>query len=90
MLLIVGSIALFLARGLNYGIDFKGGVNLYMQSSAGPIDLAQARSAISGTVTGELKVKEFGAPTDIVVSIERQEGGAEEQNACASHRSLCA
>jgi len=79
-LLIAGSMALFFVKGLNYGIDFKGGVNLYMQSSAGPVDIAKARSAIAGTVSGELKVKEFGAPTDIVVAIERQEGDAEAQN----------
>jgi preprotein translocase subunit SecF len=79
ILLIIGSMALFATRGLNYGIDFKGGVNLYMNSTIA-VDLEKARAAIKDTVSGELKVKEFGAPTDIVVGIERQDGGAEAQN----------
>ena len=80
-LLIVASIALFFSRGLNYGIDFKGGVNLFMQTSDGTsADVSRIRTISDDNVDGEVKVKEFGDKTDVLISIEKQPGGSKEQN----------
>ena len=76
-LLIVASIALFFSRGLNYGIDFKGGVNLFMQTSDGTsADVSRIRTISTDNVVGEVKVKEFGEKTDVLISIEKQPGGS--------------
>ncbi len=79
-LLLVASITLFFTRGLNYGIDFKGGVNLYMQSTTGKADVPRIRLISGENALGEVKVKEFGGPSDVVISIEEQPGGAKAQN----------
>jgi len=78
--LLVASAVLFFSRGLNYGIDFRGGLNLYMQSESGPADITKIRSVIRGIVEGEPKVKEFGENTDVEIGIRRQSGGSEGQN----------
>jgi preprotein translocase subunit SecF len=80
-LLIIASIVLFFVDGLNYGIDFKGGVNLYMQTSDGSnADVPRIRRISGNNVIGEVKVKEFGEKTDIVIAIEEQPGDAHAQN----------
>ena len=79
--LLVASVALFFSRGLNYGIDFKGGVNLFMQAENGAAaDISRIRTISAATVVGEVKVKEFGEKTDVLISIEKQPGGSKEQN----------
>jgi len=80
-LLLVGSIVLFFSRGLNYGIDFKGGVNLFMQAENGATaDISRIRTISAANVVGEVKVKEFGSKSDVLISIEKQPGGSQEQN----------
>jgi len=81
VLLIVASIVLFFTRGLNYGIDFKGGMNLYMQSQEGPADIARIRQITGNTVVGEVKAKEFGSRADVEISFELQPGDAKAQSA---------
>jgi len=80
VLLILASIALFFTRGLNYGIDFKGGMNLYMQSQEGPADIARIRQITGDTVVGEVKAKEFGSNIDVEISFELQPGGSKAQS----------
>jgi len=80
IMLIIASIILFFSRGLNYGIDFKGGMNLFMQSTSGPADIARIRSISADNAIGEVKVKEFGTNTDVVISIELQPGDAKAQS----------
>jgi len=78
--MLLASAVLFFTRGLNYGIDFRGGVNLYMQSEGGPADITEIRSVVSGLVEGKAKVKQFGDDTDVEIGIRRQSGGSDGQN----------
>ncbi len=43
---VVGSLALFGVKGLNLGIDFKGGSAIEVQSIEGPADIAQLRQIV--------------------------------------------
>ncbi len=81
MLMILASATLFFTRGLNYGIDFQGGINLTVQSETGAADIPAIRSELAKLGLGDVKVKEFGAASDALISVVRQPGGAEEQNA---------
>jgi preprotein translocase subunit SecF/SecD/SecF fusion protein len=69
------SLGLFFFRGLNYGVDFKGGSMIEVQSAAGPADLASMREKLGGLGLGGVQIQQFGAPTDVLIRIEEQPGG---------------
>jgi SecD/SecF fusion protein len=64
-------------KGFNLGIDFKGGTAIEIQHTGGPADAGQVRSLLEELDLGEVQVQGFGAPEDILVRIEAQEGGAD-------------
>ena len=76
--LVSASILLFFAQGLNYGIDFRGGI-LIEVGTPEPADLGRIRSTLGGLGLGDVAIQEFGAPTDVLVRIERQPGDATAQ-----------
>ena len=73
------SLGLFLTRGLNYGVDFKGGSMIEVQSKDGPADLTGMREKLNKLGLGGVQVQLFGAPTDVLIRIEQQPGGDKEQ-----------
>jgi preprotein translocase SecF subunit len=75
---VVASIVLFFVHGLNYGIDFRGGI-LIEVGTPEPADLGRIRSTLGGLGLGDVAIQEFGAPTDVLVRIERQPGDASAQ-----------
>jgi len=78
-LLIITSIAMVLTRGLNFGIDFKGGILIEVRTEDGPANIAKMRGQISALNLGDFSLQEFGEPTDVLIRIQRQEGGEEAQ-----------
>jgi len=77
-ILLIASIGLFFARGLNYGIDFLGGILMEVQTPS-VVDTSEMRSRLEGLGLGEITLQEFGAPDTVLIRIERQTGGEEEQ-----------
>ncbi len=87
---IVASIALFLVMGLNFGIDFRGGILVEVRTE-GPADIEAMRSTLSDLGLGEISLQEFGQETDVLIRIQRQEGGdAEQQIAVEAVRDVMA
>jgi preprotein translocase subunit SecF len=73
-ILCVASIILFAYKGLNYGIDFKGGSVLTIRTEQAA-DLDALRSTLGGLGLGDVELQEFGSPRDVLVKIEGQSGG---------------
>ncbi len=77
---IVVSIGLFSTMGLNYGVDFKGGTMVEVQTKSGaPADLQAMRSQLSSLGLGDLQIQSFGTTNDVLIRIEQQPGGEEAQ-----------
>ncbi len=83
-ILVIASMALFATKGLNYGIDFKGGT-LIEVSTQGPANLGQIRSLLLEMNLGDVQVQEFGADDTVLIVIESQPGGSAEQQAVAAN-----
>jgi len=77
-LLVAASLGLFLTKGLNYGIDFKGGILIEVRTTDGTT-ISDLRTDLSNLGLGEVSLQEFGAPDDILIRIQRQDGGDEAQ-----------
>jgi len=72
--LILGSAGLFGSNGLNYGIDFQGGIVIEVKTD-GPASIGEMRGNLSGLGIGEIALQEFGAPDEVLIRIQKQEGG---------------
>ena len=73
------SLGLFFVLGLNYGVDFKGGSMLEVQSNAGAADISALRDRLGKIGVGAVQIQSFGAPTDLLIRVEQQPGGEGEQ-----------
>jgi preprotein translocase subunit SecF len=71
--LIVAALASFVARGLNLGIDFTGGVVLELQFPQ-PADLEQVRGAVEKAGFAHAAVQSFGSSRDVMVRLLPQAG----------------
>lgn len=71
----LGSLLLFFTMGLNYGVDFKGGSLVEVQSQSGPADIAGMRDKLGKLGLGSVQIQQFGAPTDLLIRVEEQPGG---------------
>jgi preprotein translocase subunit SecF len=69
------AITLFFTHGLNFGIDFKGGTLLEIQSKSGPADLAKLRSELGALGFGDVQLQQFGGPANVLIRIAEQPGG---------------
>ena len=65
-------------NGLNLGIDFKGGILIEAKSQQ-VVNVSELRDLLGSLNLGEVSLQEFGSPNDILIRIQRQEGGEEVQ-----------
>jgi SecD/SecF fusion protein len=84
LVLSFASIVLFFTPGLNYGVDFRGGIQMEVVTE-GEADLAAFRSQLGELGLGEVGLQEFGSPNHLLVRIERQAGGEEAQTAAVEN-----
>lgn len=74
------SVVLLFAKGLNFGIDFEGGILMEVGSEK-PADISDMRITLGGLGLGEVTLQEFGSNTEVLIRIERQPGDADAQQA---------
>lgn len=71
IIIILGVISIFI-RGLQFGIDFKGGSEIAIEFSK-PIEIGKIRSHVENIGLGNVEVKTFGGSTGILLRTELQE-----------------
>ena len=67
------SLILIFFKGLNFGIDFKGGTLIELRVESNNIKINDIRSAFSNMDLGDLNVKEFGKKGDYLIKFEKKE-----------------
>ena len=65
------SVVLFFYPGLNLGVDFRGGVVVELRG-AQPLPAETIRAAFAPLGFGDLRVQEFGSPTDVLVRFDNK------------------
>ena len=71
--LILISIVLLLFKGLNYGVDFKGGTLIELRATDQQISIFQLRKSFLNMNLGDVNVKEFGKNNDFLIKFEKKE-----------------
>jgi len=72
-LLSILSVVLYFHPGLNYGIDFKGGIVIEARTQA-PADFPAIRGMLQTLNVGQAGLQQFGSPNDVLIRLERQPG----------------
>ena len=66
------SVILILFKGLNYGIDFKGGTLIELRADKENINISEIRNSLNTMNLGDINVKEFGKKSDYLIKIEQK------------------
>jgi len=68
------SILFIFFKGLNYGIDFKGGTLIELRADNENVKISDLRSALNSMNLGDVNVKEFGKKGDYLIKVEEKQG----------------
>jgi len=71
--LVIFSIILLLFKGLNYGVDFKGGTLIELRATDKQITISQLRQSFLNMDLGDISVKEFGKNNDFLIKFEKKD-----------------
>ncbi len=71
--LIVISLMLLIFKGLNFGIDFKGGTLIELRSTETKINVSSLRDNLKQMNLGDVSVKKFGNNKDYLIKFENKE-----------------
>ena len=68
--LVVISLLFLIFKGLNFGIDFKGGTLIELRSTDSKINVSSLRDKLNQMNLGDVSVKKFGNKTDFLIKFE--------------------
>jgi len=80
-LISVLTVVMLMTVGLNFGIDFKGGTLMEIQSKTGQADVGKVRQTAESFGFGEVEVQEFGTAGGVSLRFAIQPGGEAAQSA---------
>tara|TARA_B100001123_G_C15101765_1_gene943838 strand:+ start:40 stop:954 length:915 start_codon:yes stop_codon:yes gene_type:complete len=70
LILIIFSVLTIIFKGLNLGVDFKGGTLIEMRTEKSTTNIAEIRQSFLRMNLGDVTVKKFGKENDYLVKIE--------------------
>ena len=72
LILITVSLLLLLLKGLNYGVDFKGGTLIELRTIDDQITISKLRKSLLIMNLGDVSVKKFGNENDFLIKFEKK------------------
>ncbi len=72
-ILVVISLCLLIFKGLNFGVDFKGGTLIELRANDKQITISSLRSAFSNMNLGDVAIKKFGKDSDYLIKFEKKD-----------------
>ncbi len=78
LLIFTMSVLFILFKGLNYGIDFKGGTLIELRTDSKNVNISEIRSSLNSMNLGDVNVKEFGKEGDYLIKVEQKTGNNNE------------
>lgn len=79
--LMLVAIGLTAVQGLNFGVDFRGGILMEVRTEAETADVGAFRTTLGGLGLGDVSIQTFGQPDTLLINVQEQDGGAEAQQA---------
>ena len=73
LILIAVSLLLLLFKGLNYGVDFKGGTLIELRTTDKTISITELRKSFIKMNLGDVSVKNFGNENDFIIKFEKKD-----------------
>ena len=70
LILIIFSLFILIFKGLNLGVDFKGGTLIEIRTETSTVNIAEIRQSFLKMNLGDVTVKKFGKQKDYLVKIE--------------------
>ena len=74
--LVVVSVLLLFFKGLNFGVDFKGGTLIELRSNDKNINVTSLRQSFNKMNLGDFNIKKFGNENDFLIKIEKKDTSA--------------
>ena len=75
--LVIISILLLSLKGLNFGVDFKGGTLIELRANDKNINVTSLRQSFRSMNLGDFNVKKFGNESDFLIKIEKKDTSAD-------------
>ena len=72
IILVTLSILTLLLKGLNFGVDFKGGTLIELRTNDNKINISILRKSFNEMNLGDLNIKKFGNDTDYLIKFEKK------------------
>ena len=77
LILVILSLVVILIKGLNLGVDFKGGTLIELRIDNSAVNISEIRQSFLKMNLGDVNVKKFGKENDYLVKIEQLESDGE-------------
>ena len=71
--LVILSILLLIFKGLNFGVDFKGGTLIELRAKDNQTNVSILRDAFNKMNLGDVSIKKFGEENDFLIKIEKKD-----------------
>ncbi len=78
LFLFLFSVTLYLFKGLNLGIDFKGGIIIETKAE-NKINISEVRSKLDNLNLGDLSIQSFGSDFEVLIRVQKQQGNEKNQ-----------